>query len=58
LAPVPSRWASKTSGALANPAKKPPTWSGLRPTKPFVISAHRAIASRRMRRSSRLRGWM
>jgi hypothetical protein len=24
----PSRWASNTSGALAKPAKTPPTWSG------------------------------
>lgn len=40
----------------ANAARKAPTWSGLRPTQPWVSRAQVVAASRKAVRSSRLRG--
>lgn len=38
--------AGRTSGCAANDARKVPTWSGLRPTQPWVWRAHVSTASR------------
>ena len=54
--PYSSPASAKTSGPLAQPARKPATCSGPRPIRPKFVSAARRSAIRRRRRSSSPRG--